>query len=62
MVVLNELWTKSHWRAIERFYKNSNGLSQINEWQSLGSSLEEFTKEKKVMFLLFTPELDYLAI
>ena len=62
MVVLNGLWTKSHCRAIERFYNNSNVLSQINEWQSSGSCLEEFTKEQKVIFLLFTPKLDYLAI
>ena len=50
------------WRAIERFYKNSNVLSQINECQNSGSCLEEFTKEQKVIFLLFTQELDYLAI
>ena len=62
MVVLNGLWIKSRWRAIERFYKNSNVLSQINEWLSLDSCLEEFTKEQKLIFLLFTPELDYLAI
>ena len=62
MVVLNGLSTKSHWRAIECFYKNSNVLSQINESQSSGSCLEEFTKEQKVIFLLFTPKLDYLAI
>ena len=37
-------------------------LSQINESQSSGSCLEEFTKEEKVIFLLFTRELDYLAI
>ena len=60
MVVLNGLWTKSRWRAIESFYKNSNVLPQINEWQSSGSCLEEFSKEQKVFFL-FTPELDYLA-
>ena len=53
---------KSRWRAIERFYKSSNVLSLINEWQSSGSYLEEFTKEQKIIFLLFTPELDYLAI
>ena len=62
MVVLNGLWTKSHWRAIERFYKNSKVLSEINEWQNSGSCLEEFTKEQKVTFLLFTRELNYLAI
>ena len=62
MVVLNGLWTKSHCRAIERFYNNSNVLSQINEWQSLGSCLEEFTKEQKAIFLLFTQDLYYLAI
>ena len=50
MVVLNGLWTKSRWRTIECFYKNSNVLSQINEWQSSGSCLEEFTKEQKVIF------------
>ena len=37
-------------------------LSQIKESQSSGSCLEEFTKEQKVIFLLFTPKLDYLAI
>ena len=37
-------------------------LSEINEWQSSGSCLEEFTKEQKVIFLSFTRELDYLAI
>ena len=52
MVVLNGLWTKSHWRAIERFYKNSNVLSQTNECQSSGSCLEEFTKEQKVFFFI----------
>ena len=62
MVVLNGLWTKWHWRAIERFYQNSNVLSEINEWQSSGGCLEEFTNKQKVIFLLFTPELDYLAI
>ena len=62
MVVSNGLWIKSHLRAIERFYKNSHVLSQMNEWQSLGSCLEEFTKEQKAIFLLFTPKLDYLAI
>ena len=52
MVVLNGLWTKSHWRAIERFYKNSKVLSEINEWQSSGSCLEEFAKEQKVTFFI----------
>ena len=62
MVVLNGSWTKSHCRTIERFYKSSNVLSQINEWQSSDSCLEEFAKEQKVIFLLFTPKLDYLTI
>ena len=53
---------KSRWRAIEPFYKNSNVLSLINEWQSSDSCLEEFTEEQNIIFLLFTPELDYLAI
>ena len=35
---------------MEQFYKNSNVLSQINECQSSGSCLEEFTKEQKVIF------------
>ena len=37
-------------------------LPQIKESQSSGSCLEEFKKEQKVIFLLFTRELDYLAI
>ena len=52
---LNGLWTRSQWRAIEHFYKNSNVLSQIiNEWKSSGSSLEEFTKEQKVIFIIYS--------
>ena len=70
MVVLNGLWTKWHWRAIERFYKNSNVLSEINEWQSSGGCLEEFTKEQKVIFFIihsrtwlssYLATADYLA-
>ena len=41
---------KSRWRTIEHFYKNSNVLSLINEWQSLG----EFTKEQKNFFIIYS--------
>ena len=45
---------KSRWRTIEHFYKNSNVLSLINEWQSLGGCLEEFTKEQKNFFIIYS--------
>ena len=55
MVFLIGLWTRLQWRAIEQFYKNSNVLSQIiNEWKSSGSSLEEFAKEQKVIFIIYS--------
>ena len=51
---------KSRWRAVGRFYKNSNVLSQINEWQSSG----RICKRAKDNFFIIYPRTwpsSYLA-